>query len=239
MEKKSITWKILYFVRDLRSQKIFNAIKKHAKGDVLDIGGWDFYLKVKSLNINYNSWTTLEMEEKRLIDIVDEKFKVVHGDGCSTSFESSSFDFILCLQVLEHVFDPLKMVNEIKRILKPNGYAVFLIPQTSMLHLAPDHYYNFTKYWIKEAMNNAGLKIVEYKPLGGFWTTIASRLVYFIPQSFRFGGMSSAEDKRNIFYYLLYPFMIIYILINIPICMFLSLGDLTEEPNNHYVLVTK
>ena len=225
-------------MRNLRSREMFKALKQYCKGDVLDVGGWDFYLTVKKKKIIFNTWTTLDHSEK-IIDIKDDKFIFIKGDGLDMPFESNSFDTVLNIQVLEHVFKPIAMVNEMSRVLKPNGYGIFLIPQTSTIHMAPYHYYNFTKFWIKEAMEKAGLKIVEIKPLGGIWSSSASHFFYFFLQSIRFPGMSTKENKRNLLFYVLYPLMVLYAVISIPICLLFNLGDLTEEPNNHLVIVQK
>jgi hypothetical protein len=131
------------------------------------------------------------------------------------------------------------MVQEISRVLKPGGYAIFLIPQTSVIHLAPDHYCNFTRYWILNAMKQANLKIVTIKPIGGLFSSLASDLFFFFLKSFRYEGTSAKVNQRKLLFYILWPAMCIYALISIPILMFLSLGDLTEEPNNNLVVVKK
>ncbi len=43
-------------------------------------------------------------------------------------FEESSFDVIFCNHVLEHVEDDLKALSEIKRVLKPGGWAILQVP---------------------------------------------------------------------------------------------------------------
>lgn len=239
MAQKSFMLKFLYWVRNLRSREIFKTLKQYCKGDVLDVGGGDFYKTAKKQGLDFNTWTTLDTAKENTLSIKDENFKFVLGDGCKMPFEDNKFDTVLSVQVLEHVLTPIKMVEEIARVLKPNGHCIFLIPQTATLHLAPHHYYNFTKFWIKKVMEKANLKILQIKPLGGIWSSMASHLFYFFLQSVRFKGMSVKESQRNIFFYLLYPVMILYAVVSIPICLFLSLGDLTEEANNHLVIVQK
>ena len=107
------------------------------------------------------------------------------------------------------------------------------------MHSAPHHYCNFTRFWICEAMERARLEIVQLEPLGGVWSSMASHLVYFFLQSVRLQGMSSPDCKRTLAFYVLYPMMVVYALASIPLCMVLSLGDLTEEPNNHLVVARK
>ncbi len=235
--KKSWVASFAYWARNLRSAQLFRALKKYCYGDILDVGGRDFYLTTKPLGLDYESWTTLEPAVG--LELNDPKFKSVVGDGCRMEFKDASFDTVLNIQVLEHVFDPMAMVSEISRVLRPAGYAIFLIPQTSVLHELPAHYYNFTQPWIKEAMKRAGLRIIVLKPLGGVWSSIASNLVYFFFQAFRFRGYSLVECQRNIWFYFLFPFMAVYALVNIPFCLLLSWGDLSESANNYLVVVRK
>lgn len=53
----------------------------------------------------------------------------VKADICNLPFEDNSFDVILCNHVLEHIPDDTKAMQELYRILKPNGMAVLQIPQ--------------------------------------------------------------------------------------------------------------
>lgn len=205
----------------------------------MDIGGWDFYLTAKEKEVPFDSWTTLEISKERFLDAKDEKLTWVYADGRRLPFKSGSFSTILNIQVLEHVFEPIQMVFEISRVLKKGGYGIFLIPQTGSLHAAPDHFYNFTRFWIKQVMEESGLSIVELRALGGFWSSAASRMLYFFLQGIRSNGFSDREIRRNLFFYLLFPLMALVALISIPICLMLSLGDLKEEPNNHLVVVKK
>lgn len=206
---------------------------------MLDVGGYDFFLTARARGVPFATWTTLEPAQDRALPVADPRFRLAHGDGCAMGYADGSFDTVVNLQVLEHVMDPARMVAEIARVLKPGGHAVFLIPQTSVLHMAPDHYYNFTRYWIEEAMRRAGLELVELRPLGGVWSTAASRFVYFFLQAFRVEGYSPPVIRRGLAFYALLPLMVLYALLSIPVCLLLSLGDLAEEPNNHLAVARK
>lgn len=69
------------------------------------------------------------------IDINDEYLKkakssvtVAQADARKLPFKDSSFDCVLCSEVLEHLEDPESCVNECRRILKEGGIAVFACP---------------------------------------------------------------------------------------------------------------
>ncbi len=53
----------------------------------------------------------------------------VQADICNLPFNDNSFDVILCNHVLEHIPEDAKAMQELYRILKPNGWGVFQIPQ--------------------------------------------------------------------------------------------------------------
>ena len=240
MGEKSVIPKLFYLARDLRSRRLFASLRQYCRGAVLDVGGWDFYRTVRRRAISFTTWTILEVEGQSVLDEnEDERLQVVIGDGCNMEFQDERYDTVINIQVLEHVYEPIAMMQEMCRVLKPGGHLIMLVPQTSTLHMIPHHYYNFTRFWIEESLQRNGMEQLELSPLGGVWSSMASHLVYFVFQSVRFNSMSSSECKRSVFFYLLYPLMIVFTIIALPICMILSLGDLSEEPNNHLVVARK
>ncbi|PCJ97331.1 MAG: SAM-dependent methyltransferase [Flavobacteriaceae bacterium] len=53
----------------------------------------------------------------------------IKADICKLPFTDNSFDVILCNHVLEHIPDDTKAMQELYRILRPNGWGIFQIPQ--------------------------------------------------------------------------------------------------------------
>lgn len=53
----------------------------------------------------------------------------VKADICNLPFKDNSYDIILCNHVLEHIPDDTKAMQELYRVLKPNGMAILQIPQ--------------------------------------------------------------------------------------------------------------
>ena len=52
----------------------------------------------------------------------------VKADICNLPFKDNEFDIILCNHVLEHIPDDTKAMQELYRVLKPNGMAILQIP---------------------------------------------------------------------------------------------------------------
>ena len=63
----------------------------------------------------------------------NQRLRFVVGDAHKLKYKTETFDAVFALEVLEHVHNPLKVIEEIKRILKKGGYGVFLVPTDSLL----------------------------------------------------------------------------------------------------------
>ena len=61
------------------------------------------------------------------IDATSE-FERICADAQYLPFKSNIFDSVICSEVLEHLVDPAKCVEDVHRILKPGGSACFTIP---------------------------------------------------------------------------------------------------------------
>lgn len=48
-------------------------------------------------------------------------------------FADASFDVVTCMETLEHLHDTDHMVSEIRRILRPRGYAILAVPRLDAL----------------------------------------------------------------------------------------------------------
>lgn len=55
----------------------------------------------------------------------------VIDDAGALPFEDESFDGALCTEVLEHLFDPLGALEEIRRVLRPGAKAVMTVPNVA------------------------------------------------------------------------------------------------------------
>lgn len=53
----------------------------------------------------------------------------VKADICALPFDDNTYDIIFCNHVLEHIPDDKKAMQELYRVLKPNGMAILQIPQ--------------------------------------------------------------------------------------------------------------
>ena len=87
-------------------------------------------------------------------------------DGKRLPFENSSFDSVLCSEVLEHVFEPDDTLQEIKRVLKDGGKILLTIPFFWEEHEIPYDYARYSSYGIKYLLDKNGFRIVKMQKCG-------------------------------------------------------------------------
>jgi len=100
-----------------------------------------------------------------------------------------SFDVILCTEVLEHVPEPIRAIQEFGRILKPNGRLLLTAPLGAWLHLEPFHFYGgYAPHWYNRFLPEAGFEIESIEANQGFFS-------FFGQEAMRF---SSYIDPRRL-----------------------------------------
>jgi SAM-dependent methyltransferase len=60
------------------------------------------------------------------------------------SFDDNSIGTVVCVEVLEHVFDPIRAVQEIHRVLRPGGVAILTSVMFMPIHAHPWDFWRFT-----------------------------------------------------------------------------------------------
>ena len=63
--------------------------------------------------------------------MADPRVDSVVGDGLSLDLEDDRFDTTLSIQVLEHTFEPYRMLAELRRVTRPGGTLIVMVPQTA------------------------------------------------------------------------------------------------------------
>jgi SAM-dependent methyltransferase len=78
----------------------------------------------------------LEIEPTPAVDVV--------ADGQFLPFRDAAFDAVITEAVLEHVREPRRVVDEIRRVLRPGGYVCAAVPFLQGFHASPHDYQRYT-----------------------------------------------------------------------------------------------
>jgi ubiquinone/menaquinone biosynthesis C-methylase UbiE len=142
------------------------------KGDVLDVGcgqGPYRFLLDKTQTKYYG------------IDIVDaDKFDYNNPDitpfnGQDIPFEDGKFSGLICTEVLEHVENYQKLINEMHRVMKAGGTGIITIPWSARYHYIPWDYFRYTPSSLKTMF--AGFSEAKITNRGTDVTVIANKVI--------------------------------------------------------------
>lgn len=97
----------------------------------------------------------------------------VFADNTQLPFCDQSFDTILCTEVVEHSPEPVRVVCEMARLLRPGGRLILTAPFFYWTHEQPWDYYRFTSIGFEEIARRADLDVVYVKPIGGSMAVVA------------------------------------------------------------------
>ena len=101
---------------------------------LLDIGGRGQPYAPFFANCVTNHYV-LDIEPAESVDIV--------GDARTMPISDSCVDVVLITQVLEHVPDPIAVIAEIRRVLKPGGILLLSVPSVFPQHGSPGDYWRY------------------------------------------------------------------------------------------------
>ena len=116
-------------IRATEIEMISEIIKKYcSKAErVLEIGaGTGSQSKILSKKFEVSA---IDIESSRYNN-ANQEYKVESYDGINIPFSDNSFDIIYSSNVLEHVVYLKELNEEIKRVLKPNGLVIHILPSS-------------------------------------------------------------------------------------------------------------
>jgi 2-polyprenyl-3-methyl-5-hydroxy-6-metoxy-1,4-benzoquinol methylase len=135
-EKNSV---LRFFLSPLKKFIRSTIVVPHGKFLDVGCGSGKFLLTMKHLEMDCYGVEPGKMDGEF---IKKHELKIYNGDLEGAEYSNESFDVISLSWVFEHVSDPSKMLNELFRILKPNGKIILSVPQSKSLM-----FYLFKKNW--------------------------------------------------------------------------------------------
>ena len=103
------------------------------------------------------------------LDIISDITAIPEANG--------SFDAIMCIEVFEHLPNPIAAIKEFSRLLRPGGLLILTAPFCSLTHFAPYHYYSgFNRYFYLYHLVSNGFEIQELVPNGNFFEYLAQEI---------------------------------------------------------------
>lgn len=83
------------------------------------------------------------------------------GDVQALGVRDGSFSVVLCTEVLEHVPEPQRAIDELYRVLEPGGMLLLTTRFLFPIHDAPHDYFRFTKYGLRHLLRRFEILVLE------------------------------------------------------------------------------
>ena len=161
--------KLKYFTwRELNYLKINEYINKIPKNILCaDVGSGP--MTNKNLLSKFQNTIYIDGAKFKSVNIVCDFEKLI-------PLKDNSVDFILLSNVLEHMFYPEILLNEIYRVLKTNGKCLILVPYSIKLHQERNDYFRYTKQALKRLLENSNFFDHKIKEIGSVSNVLGSIL---------------------------------------------------------------
>jgi ubiquinone/menaquinone biosynthesis C-methylase UbiE len=166
-----------------REEWLKSVLQKIPAGSrILDAGAGELKYKKLCSHLNYVSQDFARYDgvgdgvglqkktwDQTQLDIVSDITSIPEPDG--------AFDAVMCIEVLEHVPNPLDALRELSRLLRSGGYLVVTAPFNSLTHFSPYYYQTgYSRYFYKYWLEKFGFVILDFQENGNYFEYLAQEL---------------------------------------------------------------
>ena len=138
-----------------------------------DLQGWGYLIGEQHPQGEWiNRKLQAEMPKVYYADSVDVRQADILLD-ISTEYLPKMVNFIFCMAVLEHVYDPLSAIRHMTAALYPGGLLCVSVPgQGFKQHRRPIDCYRFLEDSMMAFSKVGGVQLLDYTPAGKEWCAI-------------------------------------------------------------------
>ena len=230
---------ILFKIRcllDLQLSTIVVFLKPNlsrVKGTLLDVGAgnspWRSYL---AKEVKY---VGLDIEDSKEFNMQSSN-EIIYYPGGRFPFESAEFDAVLCVEVLEHVYDSNFFLEEIYRCMQSSGKLILTVPWSARRHHIPYDYFRYTPEAIVKKLDKLGFVDIIVKERGNDLTVVFNKLLCLIQ------GLIFPRNKAFLFFtiplvIILLPYFVVFFILS-HATMFLGIGP-NMDPLGYAVTAIK
>jgi len=190
------------------NQWTFEQFEKYIRGDVLEVGcGVGSFTKIITEKSEFDSLYCIDISTPAIEHIRKRNFgRNIKTECIDLINVTGEYDFILCMNVMEHVEDDAAFFAKLLELLKPGGVLFHLVPSHKFLYsnfdTAAGHFKRYTKEMMNELALPPKVKLIRqyyFNPIGalGYW------LIY---KALKSGNINDTEGEIGMFDKYIVPF---------------------------------
>ena len=168
---------ILRCLIDLQLLTIHRFLSSHltnVSGRILDVGAgqapWKGLLPAAAKYVGVDVYSAGDFGMSQLGE-------VVFYDGVTLPFDVAEFDNAMCIEVLEHVPEPVAFLCEISRVMKPGAQLFLTVPWAARVHHMPHDYHRFTRFRLLALLEASGFDVISLTERGNDIAVVANKII--------------------------------------------------------------
>jgi ubiquinone/menaquinone biosynthesis C-methylase UbiE len=161
--RQSSLHSLIYFLREHYFSSTFARFaRKRIKGLILEVGcgtaQCSLKIRVKGMDIVGADFSASALQLAKKYSTRNKSVKFVVTDAFSLPFGNNTFDAVWSVGLLEHFDNPSLALAEMRRVVKPKGKVLSIVPYSrGLLGMLNNIYKKLGKEWIWEDENPMGI----------------------------------------------------------------------------------
>ena len=170
---------------------------------VLDAGAGELQYKRFCAHLDYVSQDFAQYDGQGdgvalQTDTWDQSQLDIVSDIANIPEPDASFDAVMCIEVLEHLPDPIRALRELTRLLKPGGTLIITAPFCCLTHFSPYFYYTgYSRYFYEYWLGELGFEIEDMQWNGNYFEYLAQELRRLPSASEKYAGVTMTWREQN------------------------------------------
>ena len=146
-------------------------------GKVLDLGSTGKASYLRFLKLGEAEFLRLDIEKNSEVDCQ------IDFEKDSLPFADNSIDYILCFNLLEHIYNGKFLAGEMRRVLRPGGYLVGSSPFLARIHPDPKDFFRYSSDSLRQMFQESGFEGIVVENIGfGPFSAHYAQIEFILPR---------------------------------------------------------